>query len=99
MAMAIKFRYQKSIRGGCILIHPCLCTMVSSANRTFFPAPGFRAANRGRSTPVRLLPPNTSANRFNQKLNSGARDLNYEDERRYPTPPPRLPPVGQAGNH
>ena len=65
-AMVIKFRFRKNVRGGCILIRPCLCTMVSPPNRTFCPVHGFWATNRGRLTPgafcSQTLPPTTSTN-------------------------------------
>ena len=78
-ALVTKFRYRKNVRGGCILIRPCLCTMVSPPNRTFCPVHGFWATKRGRLTPGGLLFPNTSADNFNQRLKRVARDLNCED--------------------
>ena len=45
-ALATKFRFRENVRGGCILIRPCLCTMVSPPNRAFCPVHGFWATNR-----------------------------------------------------
>ena len=81
--MVIEFRLRKNVRGGRSLIRPCLRTMVSPPNRTFFPVHGFWATNRGRLTPGGLLSPNTPENNFNQRLKRVMRDLNYEDGRRY----------------
>ena len=82
--LVTKFRFRKNIRAGCILIRPCLCTMVSQANRTFCPAHGFWASIRPRLTPGDLLFPNISANMFNQRLKKVTRDLNYVGGHRFP---------------
>ena len=82
-ALVTQFRYRKNVRGGCILIRPCLCAMASPPTRTFCPVHGFCATNRGRLIPGGPLFPNTSANNFNQRLKRVMRDLNYEDGHRY----------------
>ena len=50
-AMVIKFRVRKNVRGGRILIRPCLFAMASPPGRTFCPDHGFWSASRGRLTP------------------------------------------------
>ena len=82
-ALVIKFRFRKNIRGGCILIRPCLCTMASPVNRTFCPVHGFWASIRALLTPGDLLFPKMPANMFNQRLKRVMRDLNYVDGHRY----------------
>ena len=82
-ALVIKFRFRKNIRGGCILIRPCLCAMVSQANRTFCPVHGFWASIRARLTPGELMFPTMSANMFNQRLKRVMCDLNYVDGHRF----------------
>ena len=82
-ALVIKFRFRKNIRGGCILIRPCLCEMVSQANRTFCPVHGFWATIRARLTPGELMFPGMSANMFNQRLKKVMCDLNYVDGHRF----------------
>ena len=50
-ALVVKFRFRKNVRGGCILIRPCLCAMESPPSRTFCPVRGFWATNRSLLTP------------------------------------------------
>ena len=83
-ALVIEFRHRENVRGGRIIIRPCLCTVVSPPNRTFCPARGFCATNRCRLIiPGNPPVPNTSANNFNQRLKRAMRDLNYDGGHRY----------------
>ena len=67
-ALVIKSRFRKNVRGGRVLIHPCLCAMVSPPSRAFCPVHGFWATNRDRLTPGGLLSPNASTDNFSRRL-------------------------------
>ena len=81
--MFVEFRFRINARGGCVLIRPCVGTLLSSEYRDFSPVRGFWGTNLGRVTPAGILPPNPSADSPNPKLKRAMRDINYAGGRRY----------------
>ena len=81
--LVIKFKYRKNIRGGCILLRPCLCNEPKMAARALCPV-HFWWKKICESTRVGdPLFPKTYANSVNQQIKAVMDKLGYEQGRKY----------------
>ena len=81
--LVIKFRYRKNIRGGCILIHSCLCAETRAAARALFPVHSFWGHIRNNYRPGGRIFPGLSANSVNRQRKAIMALMGYIRARKY----------------
>ena len=81
--LVIKFRYRKNIRGGCILIRPCLCAETHATARALCPVHSFWEHIRNNFRPGDLVFPGLSANSVNRQIKAIMSLLGYLRAHKY----------------
>ena len=81
--LAIKFRFRKNIRGGCILIRPCLCRIEDGNVRALCPIHGFWNAFQAVAPAYGPILPTLSANSVNRQLKAIMTALGYLRPHKY----------------
>ena len=81
--LVAKFRFRKNMRGGCILIRPCLCAETHDKARAICPIHTFWPLVAKNCGAHELLFPKLYANSVNQQLKAVMTKLNYDRGHKY----------------
>ena len=96
--IAIKIRFRKNIRGGCVLIRPCLCAETQEKARLICPVHTCWPLVAGEFGVNKPIFANLHANSVNQQLKAVVVKLRYYMRRRYSSHAIRRGPTEEIKN-